>query len=158
MKLIIALLLLLLISAFAVTRSQDIIKGNFLPFTGQQVSTATLNDHKFSLTVAKEPKDIEVGLSKQTNLAQDAGMLFLFSASDYYPFWMRDMKFPLDIIFIKNDKVVTVFQDVQPPKSQNENIPVYKPSAPSNRVLEINAGLSKKYNIKEGDSVQFKNL
>lgn len=157
MKVIIALLILLLGITIIVARSQDIIKNVFnLQF--MQHPTATINKHAFSLIVAKEAKDVEIGLSNKTSLPQDQGMLFVFTKEDIYPFWMRDMKFPLDIIFIKDDKIVTIVQDAQPPAQPLDNVPLYKPSSPVNKVLEINAGLSKKYDIKEGDVVQFKNL
>lgn len=157
MKIILALLLLLLTIAIGVARSQDVAK-NVFNFPFMQNPTATINKHAFSLIVVKEAKDVEIGLSNKTSLPQDQAMLFVFKKEDIYPFWMRDMKFPLDIIFIKDDKIVTISQNAQPPTSPSDNVPVYKPMSPVNKVLEINAGLSKKYDIKEGNVVQFKNL
>jgi uncharacterized membrane protein (UPF0127 family) len=117
-------------------------------------STITSNNHTFKLTVVKTQKDQEIGLSKYTSLPQDQGMLFLFDKPDFYNFWMKNMKFPIDIIFIRDNTIVTVAENVQPPKSTTDNLPTYPPEAPVDKVLEISAGLSKKYNIKKGDTVK----
>jgi uncharacterized membrane protein (UPF0127 family) len=66
------------------------------------------------------------------------------------------MKFPLDIIFIRDKKIVDMVQNLQAPKSATENPQIYNPKAPADAVLEINAGLSSKYGFKEGDSVTIK--
>ncbi len=120
--------------------------------------TAEINNYSFKLYIAKTPKDQEIGLSKYKNLAKDMGMLFPFEKPDYYSFWMKQMKFPIDIIYIKDGKIVTIYESVKPPKSENESLLIYKPKEPSNMVLEINAGLSGKYNLKEGDKVNLNNI
>jgi uncharacterized membrane protein (UPF0127 family) len=79
-------------------------------------------------------------------------MLFLFKRTDNYSFWMKDMRFPIDIIFIGGDKVVTIFQNV--PVSPNNNLPVYTTKTKADKVLEINAGLAEKYNIRIGTEVR----
>lgn len=158
MKAIIGSLILLVIVAAGIVYTQSLSgSGNPLSFL-RQTPKASVQNRSFNLIVAKDPKDIEIGLSNRTSLPENEGMLFIFNKSDYYQFWMRDMKFPIDIIFIKDNKIVTIHHNAQPPKSANENIPLYKPTSPVNRVFEINAGLAKKYNIKEGDTVQFSNL
>jgi uncharacterized membrane protein (UPF0127 family) len=80
-------------------------------------------------------------------------MLFLFDPKETPSFWMKDMLFPIDIIFINDGTVVTVYKNVQPP-IDGQNLPLYKPNQPIDDVLEINAGLSEQYGIKEGDSVK----
>jgi uncharacterized membrane protein (UPF0127 family) len=79
-------------------------------------------------------------------------MLFVFEQPDYYSFWMKDMKFPIDIIFINKNKIVDIFQDVPVPKNNN-NLPTYTTGEKADKVLEINAGLSNTYKIKIGDNV-----
>lgn len=115
---------------------------------------AEINGHTFSLYLAKTANEQEVGLAKYKSIAQNQGMLFLFERSDYYSFWMKNMHFPIDIIFISNDKVVDVFNDV--PVSANNNLPVYTTKTKANKVLEINDGLAKKYGIKVGSEVKIK--
>jgi len=116
--------------------------------------TATISNHTFKLEIAKTQQQKEIGLSKKKALEKNAGMLFRFEKTDYYPFWMKNMQFPIDIIFIKNSRIVTIHKDVKPPKGLNENLSIYNSSEPADTVLEINAGLSEKYNFKEGNEVK----
>ena len=120
--------------------------------------SAKINNYAFKLYVARAPKDKEIGLSKYKNLSKDMGMLFLFEKKDYYSFWMKQMEFPIDIIFIQDGKIVTIYKNVEPPKSENGGLLIYKPKEPSNMVLEINAGLSSKYKLKVGDKVNLNNI
>lgn len=120
--------------------------------------TAKINNHEFKLQIAKTAKEKEIGLSKYESLSKDLGMLFSFEKADYYSFWMKQMKFPIDIIYIKDGKIVTIYRSVQSPKSENESLSIYKPKEPSNMILEINAGLSSKYKFKEGDKVSLNNI
>jgi uncharacterized protein len=83
-------------------------------------------------------------------------MLFVFDKADYYSFWMKNMKFPIDIIFIRGDKIVSISKNAVAPKSADASLPIYKPEAPVDKVLEINSGLSDKHNIKKGDKVEIK--
>lgn len=158
MKLILGLFALLLAIVFGIFYFQNNFKFNLtLPFFGKS-PTATIQGHTFTLTVAKSPEEKQTGLSKKTSLAQDSGMLFPFDTPDYYSFWMKNMQIAIDIIYINNDHIVTIFENLQPPKSQDENLSIYKPDEPADKVLEINAGLSEKYGIKKGDQVTFTNL
>lgn len=120
----------------------------------KQTATATINNRVFKLLVARTEEEKQIGLSKFDSLPKDKAILFIFEKADFYHFWMRDMKFPIDIIFINDDKIVTIHQDLKSPKSQDENIPTYTSDEPADKVLEINAGLSKKYNFKKGDKVK----
>jgi hypothetical protein len=112
--------------------------------------TVTIDDAKFSVTIAKTQAEREKGLSGKDQLPQDEGMLFLFDKPDYYEFWMKDMKFPLDMIFINDNKVVDIFPEVS---DKNQTIKE-KSRQPADKVLEINSGITKKYGFKIGDSVK----
>lgn len=125
----------------------------FLSYQNKKTPLATINNHTFNLEIAKSEKDQEIGLSKYKNISSNFGMLFLFEKEGYYSFWMKNMKFPIDIIFIKNGKIVKIFSDVPFPKSSNSYLPIYKPDELSDTVLEINAGLSKEYNFQKNDTV-----
>jgi len=67
-------------------------------------STVTIANHNFSVAVASTSTQQQQGLSGRKNLPQDQGMLFIFKSANRYPFWMKDMNFPLDILFIKDRK------------------------------------------------------
>ena len=123
---------------------------NFLPKNPQ----AEINGHAFALYLAKTSQEREIGLAKYKSLAKDQGMLFLFEKPDYYSFWMKNMHFPIDIIFVRDEKIVDIFQNV--PDSPNDNLPVYTTRTKADKVLEVNAGLAKKYGIKIGSIVKLK--
>jgi uncharacterized protein len=118
-------------------------------------SKVTIDNHILSVELAKTDKEQQQGLSGRNSLPQDQGMLFIFKTPDRYPFWMKGMKFPLDIVFIKNNKIVTIFRNVPVPSDPNAtNLPVYVPTQPANYVLEIKAGQSKTFDFQNGDDVK----
>ena len=112
-----------------------------------------INGHVFSLYLAKTPSEQDTGLAKFSKIDKNQGMLFIFSESDYYSFWMKNMKFPIDIIFINKNKIVDIFKNV-PTQKNNDNLPIYKTHKKADRVLEINSGLSKEYKIEVGTEVR----
>lgn len=96
---------------------------------------------------------LESGLSGRKELAQDAGMLFVFGDPDYYSFWMKGMKFPLDFIWILDGEVIQITPNVPPPSMLERKLPTYSPLVPVNFVLEVNAGIVKKCGVKVGDMI-----
>lgn len=102
-----------------------------------------------SAELAKTPLQKSQGLSRRQSLQPNQGILFVY---DYYlipGFWMKEMNFPIDIIWIKDDLVVDLSENLPPEGIEPENI--YKPSAPINYVLEVPAGYVGTKNIKVGD-------
>lgn len=119
--------------------------------------TVKINGHEFQLVIAKTEQEKQIGLSKTNTLPQNKAMVFEFDKEGIYPFWMKDMKFPIDIIFIRGNKIVTIYKNVAKP-NDSQNLQIYSPTETSNKVIETNAGLSGKYNFKVGDMVEFRNL
>lgn len=122
--------------------------------TRQPFNTVSIDNHYFKIEVAKTDQQKETGLAKYKKINNDFGMYFLFDSPDYYAFWMKNMKFPIDIIYIYKDRIVDIFTNVKNPKDDLEQLKIYKPKSIADSVLEINAGLSIKYNFKIGDSVK----
>ena len=92
------------------------------------------------------------GLSGKEKLENDEGMLFVFDKAGKYNFWMKDMNFPIDIIWIGEDmKVVYIKKDADP-KLYPET---YGPELDAKYVLEVVSGFSEKNNLKVGDEVLF---
>lgn len=151
----VVIVLLILAIFFFIPKSGN---GTLTLFAGG--TQATVKGHTINLSLAKTPKEREIGLSTRNDLDNDNGMLFLFDTPDYYSFWMKDMKFPIDIIFINDNKIVTIYSNVPPPSSQlvQDNLPIYQPAEPANRVLELNSGVSEKYGLKNGDQIIFKGI
>ncbi len=90
-------------------------------------------------------------------LAEDSGMLFFLgrelNAQSGGGFHMRNVNFPLDLIFISAEKEVVDIQTVPP--CQTEICPVYRPISPAHYVLELNAHQSQKCNLSIGDLLDF---
>ena len=130
---------------------------NLPTFTSANVK---LGNKEYSAILVKSDKDKMKGLSGRTSLDKNTGMLFVFDKKAPYPFWMKDMKFPIDIIYINDDSIVDIFENVPAPQKAAPlySLPVYKPKADANYVFEINAGQTKQNNIKIGDKVSFKGV
>lgn len=157
MKKILLLFALLLIVIGGVVFVQNYLKDGKMSFF-LKTPIVTIGNHNFKVAVAASQQEREVGLSEAKSLQQNQGMIFLFEKPDYYSFWMRHMKFPIDIIYINKDAIVTIRNNAQPPNGNTESPTIYTPTAPSDKVIEIQAGLSEKYNFKSGDKVKYENL
>jgi len=96
------------------------------------------------------------GLMFRDNLGKNEAMLFIFPEEDKYSFWMKNMRFSLDIIWLdRNKKIVDIKKDVPP---CNSNIcESFSPNAKAKYVLEVNSGFTDKYRINLGDNVKFQN-
>lgn len=95
----------------------------------------------------------ERGLSGRARLGENEGMLFVFGIADRYPFWMKEMRFPLDIIWIASGKVVDITRNLPAPRDGEAPASAF-PSTPADQVLEVNAGFSERYGVKVGDGVK----
>lgn len=95
------------------------------------------------------------GLGGRDSLDPDSGMLFVFEKPGKYQFWMKGMKFPLDLIYIREAKVVDILEKVPPPQpGQTEaSLARYQPVTDVDMVLEVNAGFVASHTIKVGDKV-----
>lgn len=93
------------------------------------------------------------GLSGRASLTEGWGMLFLFSQPSVQMFWMRDMQFPIDIIWIRDNEVVGFAEGALPPKT-GESPATFTSPLPVDKVLEVNAGFVEKYGVKIGDRVE----
>ncbi len=108
--------------------------------------------------LALTPEQQIQGLSGRPILPADTGMLFVYLAPGKYSFWMPDMHFPLDIVWIGADcAVADVTLNALPPEpgQENKDLPLYTPSAPAQYVLEINAGEAEAKGIRQGVAVEF---
>jgi len=116
--------------------------------------TVTIGETKISVELATTSAAIERGLSGRLSLAKDAGMLFIFKQPDRYRFWMPEMNFPLDILWIEAGEVKDISTEVS--NAFDPLHPVfYRPSVPVRYVLEVNAGFIKRSHISIGDRVTF---
>lgn len=91
------------------------------------------------------------GLSGRDNLSANKGMLFVFESPAQQCFWMKDMKFPIDMVFINHKKQIVKIYDQVKPSTYPESF-----CADDVRyVVELNAGYGKRYNLYIGQALDF---
>jgi uncharacterized membrane protein (UPF0127 family) len=116
--------------------------------------TLRVGNAVFTVELATTMLQQERGLSFRKDLAPDRGMLFLFGSGSVQNFWMKDMNFPLDMIWISGDKVAGFVQDAKPePGVSLLDLPIYTSPENVDKVLEVDAGTVAKDGIKVGDPV-----
>jgi uncharacterized protein len=116
------------------------------------IPSVTLAGQTFTVEIAQTGQERAQGLSGRDPLGEDSGMLFIFDQPAVYPFWMKDMKFPLDIIWIDNSRVVDIWANAPAPTSADT--PLYSPGVAASYVLEVAAGFVDESNLKIGDPVR----
>jgi len=121
----------------------------------RRISTIKINKQAIQVEIVSNALDQYSGLSNRASLCADCGMLFVFSDKQEREFVMRNMNFPLDIIFLDDGKIVNIAANLKP--EGNNPITRYKSLAPVNQVLELNGGYSEKYGVKAGDMVIYNN-
>ena len=103
--------------------------------------------------VANTKASRELGLSGRHSMHDNEGMLFVFDTPGRYGFWMKDMEFPLDIVWINENGIVVEVERNIPPESYKEKKTFINQSDAS-YVLEINAGLAEKFGLYIGSKVK----
>lgn len=127
-------------------------QGPEIPGVSTSTAVLDLGDRQIIVDVADTDLARTRGLSYRDSLDQDRGMYFMFASSSVQYFWMFQMRFPLDIIFLNDDTVVSVSSNVPNPKGLMPPA-IVNSRVPANRVLEINAGKAAEWGIKEGSKV-----
>ena len=117
------------------------------------VTTST--GEEIPVEVADTLKKRSLGLGKRTSLKKGWGMLFIFGKRKPYRFWMKDMQFPLDIIWLDNHRIVHIIHNAKPTNSRDEPEVMTSP-VPVNFVLEIAAGRAAKLRLKTGQRMKLK--
>jgi len=122
-----------------------------------QLLTAEINNQEFNLTIVDEPEEWIVGLSQQQDLAVDQAMLFIFPDKQIRSFWMRDMKFPIDLIWLDGQIVVGWEENMLVPaiNTAEEDLPRYVSPQLVDQVLELPAGTISNLNLQIGNIINF---
>lgn len=143
---VVTVVLLLLLAAMTLVFSRVIFSTYF------NDGVVVIEDKRFAVTVADDPQERAQGLSGRSKLGKDQGMLFVFNSPDYYCFWMEDMNFPIDIIWVNEARSVIDVQSDVAPDSYPQS---FCPSEPAQYVIELNQEVAEENNISRGSKVQF---
>lgn len=120
--------------------------GNMVIENGIEINGTALD-----IEIAKDLTQQVKGLSGRQSLPEDRGMLFVYNEPQNLSFWMKDMNFAIDIIWIGSDwRVIDITQNARP----NSFPKRFRPSSSAQYVLEVNSGFVEGNNIKRRDIIK----
>lgn len=122
-------------------------------FSTLPVATVTIGSSTVQAEIVKTAEEQSRGLSFREGLADGKGMLFPFPRPVRPGFWMKGMRFSIDIIWIRDDRVVGISADLPVPQV-GQSLPGYYPDGLVTAALEVPAGWCTRNNIAHGDAVR----
>jgi uncharacterized membrane protein (UPF0127 family) len=114
-----------------------------------------LGKQNLTVNVARTAEERSRGLSGVESLSENRGLLFVFVTPGKYGFWMKDMNFPIDIVWIDERMRVAHIENNVSPNTYPTN---FTPSQDALYVLEVNAGIVEKAGVSVGDTVVIEGL
>ena len=123
---------------------------------GGSGTTVKVGAAEVRVEVADTPAEQANGLSRRPPLDADEGMLFDFPRSSRQPFWMKDMRFPIDIVWIANGRVAQVSPRLPAPApgTADADLPLYRPRQAIDSALEVSSGWARENGVGPGDVVR----
>lgn len=110
-----------------------------------------------SVEIADTEPVRERGLMFRDHLGPNEGMVFVFPASGFYPFWMKNTLIPLDMIWLDaRGRVVSIAQSVPPCKA--DPCPSFPPAGNATYVVEVVSGFCREHGVKAGDTVKLESV
>jgi hypothetical protein len=125
----------------------------FMTRSSQPHTTVTLQGDTYQADIAATAAVREKGLSGTDPLDKNQGMLFAFTKDDTWGIWMKDMKYPIDILWLNSNKEVTYIVKNADPSSYPYT--TFKPQSPARYVFEIPAGTVEARGYKIGTKATF---
>jgi uncharacterized protein len=116
----------------------------------QTIDILTPNGLTINAKVADTPEKRTLGLSGSDPLGNNEGMLFIFPTAGRYGFWMKNMLFAIDIIWIDQDGIIVHIENNVPPESFPQS---FISPVDAVYVLEISAGMSSRFGLTVGERV-----
>jgi uncharacterized membrane protein (UPF0127 family) len=114
---------------------------------------AQVGDVELFVKYAQTETERAQGLSGHAPLGPREGMLFIFPFASSYGFWMKDMLFDLDMVWIRSGLVVGISEHIPAPRFAGDKLPTYYPPEAADMVLEIGSGQARALGIGIGDAV-----
>jgi len=150
--LFIVLFILIGVGVMFVLQSGLQTQNNNKSMDPQDVIFITIKDTRIVAEVVDTPQERTKGLSQRTELGEGQGLLFIFQKPGHIGIWMKDMIFPIDILWFDEEKNVTDIKKNATPESYPE---VFYPSALALYVLEVNVGFAEQHGIEVGDQANW---
>lgn len=118
----------------------------------RQDGNVVIGGQKINVEIPKNSSEFEKGLGGRPCILPNQGMFFSFNRPGQYPFWMKDMKFPIDIIWITSAHRVAAIEVNESPRTYPDK---FVNKTPAQFVLELKANRSKELNVSIGTVVAF---
>lgn len=115
-----------------------------------------IRGQRISLEVADTPRKQEKGLGDRDSLAWHHGMYFEYEQPAFYAFWMKGMRFSIDIVWLRDGRIVDL--DANVPFEKGGNGPTLRPSVLADAVLEVPAGYSAANGWQVGDRTVYRRV
>lgn len=126
--------------------------GQKLPIS----ATVEMGGEIIELEVAQTPEQQSIGLMYREEVAANQGMLFPMNPPRVPAFWMKNVKIPLDMIFVREGKIAAIAHSVPP--CEEDPCPTYTPKVIIDQVIELRGGRAKELELEIGDSIEVKSL
>ena len=149
--LILLLVLGYLFIASSPDKSQDQSDAS-LQFNDRKIISAQIGSKRYNLFVSDTEAQRSQGLSNIETMLPNEGMIFIFDSPAKYGFWMKDMQFSLDLLYLYGNNIVAVREDLSP-KTYPQT---FAPSYTASKVIELNAGEVMKNGVNIGDQIKLK--
>ena len=115
-----------------------------------------LDGNRLNVLIARNAEQQYKGLSARDDLGEYDGMIFVYPNPFIIGVVMRDMRFPIDVVWFYDNKVVDIAPNLQlEPGVSNEDLRVYFPRDKANMFLELEAGWVEEHQLKIGDTLEF---
>jgi len=122
-----------------------------LPQETLATKKTTINGYSFNIEIASSEREQAIGLMGRTTLDPEQGMLFPMQQRRVARFWMKNMRIAIDMVFIRDNKVVAIETAV--PACLADPCPSYGPSEPVDAVLELAARRASQIGLKVGQTI-----
>ena len=132
--------------------AQGFLKGVAIPAHNYLQADIAINDYRLEADIAGTSAQQQTGLAIKSVLKENQGMLFPFANEGVQAFWMKDMKFPIDILWIDKNNTIVYVQPNLPPCVNGQTCPIYQPSVKVIYVLEVVAGFAQKHHVIAGQT------
>ena len=144
-------ILLLIIVSFAYFANGVALKG-----MAYEKAIVRVGNTSFQVDISDTTAKRTLGLSGRESLGIGEGMYFLFSSPHSLSFWMKDMNFSIDIIWINGKEIIGIVEGAVPePNKSLFQLTSYRSPSPADTVLEVNAGVVASTGMQVGDTVRF---
>ena len=130
--------------------------GRHAQRSDRQLNALRVGEQTLGVEIADSAEEWSQGLSGREKLAEDEGMLFVFDDQVRRSFWMRQMRFSLDMMFIRDGRINEIVRNVPAPSGSQDGTEIRVQSQETaDWVLEVNSGWAQEHGVKVGDEVSY---